>query len=430
MRYRRPPTIFQTRRFEPRGTRRERTPVRMRVLANTKSQTMEVEFVDGWDMTDFFALKYPDSVITFQQGQITDGRPGPPGSRQGKAVTIFNTASGVAEYTYVLRTGAKPQLWAGRDLMIRTAFKACNWLQFSYAGGVILSLQLRADGKMEVRKGTGTVLGIIPFQFQLATWYYIEVNVIFGTSASYEIWIEDVKEWDQSGVGLVANLPDRITYRVDTGADVSWTHDNINYASSDPVETLSNRRGPQRVTGLYPIALGIDQWNLGAGANSLYAIADSNFGSGYAHVPDGEGTYLQPASLNVLELVQMLKSPCFGRNYAVAVNACAKPITGAQSLDLVLRQRTLTTNVGTHALTDFGTQFTTLPALQGYGTYQSIIELSPATGLVFTDAEISNALWGARGLSTDQHLTQLYIEKLTSIDPTLPFDCGSFSYAF
>lgn len=112
---------------------------------------------------------------------------------------------------------------------------------------------------------------------------------------------------------------------------------------------------------------------------------------------------------------------CFGQVQGVALNVCARKVSGG--LD------------GIVALCDGNPigdpiALITPPTIGTYAIRGRILELSPATGQKLTDREIAALIWGVNlPPATIARLTALFIEKVVDLTGK-PFNCGGGSYAF
>lgn len=388
-------------------------------------------FVDGFDVVDFFmtALKYSVS-IPFLQGSIQTGRRG-----TGGAMLMQNTAS--ATVTYSRAFTQQNEVFLCTDFQITDSnhigdpTQAQTFIQqvFFIVGNStgptpLFQMRVNNDGTLSVLDGAGSVLGSTVNPIVKGQWYFLEINVIYGTGGSFEIWLEGAKVIHGTA-NLTTTFPNEFTIEWSSTATYSLMLDNLHcYGSA--ADPLTARNGPARVTGMPIFAITrAGGWTSTGRPTLVEAVADRS-SAGYATVPDGDVSYDSPGVTELMGTIQ--KSPCFGLVWGVAVNLCARPIGGSTFIDAVVQQRQAIVTIGSNAVVDTGS--TLVPGnanLFGYATYQAITTENNQ-GQTWNDLQIQSANWGAQAGGA-LALTQIYLEKLTDLTGKA-FGCGQASYAF
>lgn len=381
-------------------------------------------FADGFDNceADTFTLKYSPFLTGFLQTRILAGY------KSSGALSIDNT-SGTTN-TFTRNFGSQSILLWNGYFQVNPASSQV-FLIIAASSGPTSLLQMRANtsGTLDLLDGSGSVLGTTPTVAPNTT-YWIEINAKYGVAGEIEVWlglagVTPVRVIHVSSINFGATLPDEFTFQwTGPGSPNSLWLDNLTVWSA---AALSDRNGPSAVTGEIVGALAsAGGWTIG-GANAtgiLQAVADQ--ATGYASVPDGLLSYIITGTGDALFLPGT--SPCFGLVLAAALNLCAAPSGGSPTITAILKDRTLTSNLGTATVVDTtNTLVPSNPNLFGFATYQ-FIAMNPPNGGQWDDSQILNDRWGASA-SGLLKLTQVYIEKVTDLTGQ-KFGCGQASYAF
>ncbi len=380
-------------------------------------------FTDGFDICDFITstLKYPGSSLSgIFQGTIQTGVDSA-GMR-----SIDNTGGSLASLPRSFGTQSKV-IWCEHFGIFATGFTQQTWVIIGASGTPILQLQIQNDGTIQLQDGSGGLLSTTP-AISLSTMYWIEMNAIYGTSAEIEVWLglagaTPTRVIHLTGVNLGSTMPDRYTITWSSPSAYRLREDNVQVYSFD---ALTDRNGPAAVTG-----------------QIVGALVNSN----------------QRLTFNPKT------SPCRGLVLGVALDLCAKPVSGTPSLSGVVNERAALVVLGTQTVTDTtNTLVPGTPALFGFATYQ-YISMTNSAGSGWNDAQILTAQWGAQTSSspwtkaagtsilqavaddfgagyshvpdgTDTYdtegsvdVTQVYLEKVYDLTGK-PFNCGQASYAF
>lgn len=381
---------------------------------------LELLFCDGFDIVDAdkSTLKYAVS-ISFLQARILAGQ------NSVGALSIDNTAGTTAQFIRSLP--ATPILLWNAHFQVNPS-SSQTFLILEGSGGPLLQLKANTGGTLDLLDGSGSVLASTP-AISFSTTYWLEVNASYGVSAEIEVWLglagsTPTRVIHLTGVNLGSAMPDEFTFQwKSSGAPNSLWLDNISVWAAG---ALSDRNGPSCVTGEIVGTLAQSgAWPVGAGSSILEAVAD-RFSVGYLNVPDGTASYIITGSGDVL--FNSGSSPCFGLVLAAALNLCAAPTDPTPTITGILKDRTLTQNLGTVTVVDTtNTLVPGTPALFGFATYQ-MIAMNPPAGGIWNDSQIVNDRWGAAA-SGLLKLTQVYVEKVTDLTGR-KFGCGESSYAF
>lgn len=381
-------------------------------------------FADGFDNCDFITttLKYPAASIPFYQGTIATGY------RSTGAISIDNTAGTTITLPHVFGTQSRI-LWNSHIQINATSFTQQIFLILGASGAPLLQMQINADGTLSLLDGSGATLGstTVPQALALNTWYWLEVNAVYGTSGSYEVWLGLAGAVPTKVLfgtaNLTSTLPDRLTIEWSSPSAYRLRLDNMTVWSA---AALSDRNGPSCVTGeIVGTLVNQGGWTKGAGTSVLQAVADRQ-AAGYAHVPDGTASYDETGA-GFLSF-NPAASSCFGLVLAVAVNLVAKPVDPTPTISGAVRQRLTTAVLGTQTVVDStNTLVPGTPTLFGFATYQFYSQLTE-TSEHWNDLQILTSQWGAEA-SGDLQLTQVYLEKVTDLTGR-KFGCGESSYSF
>lgn len=369
-----------------------------------------IRFVDGFDFCSVVGSEYKYIVPpSFKQVFMRDGRAGPP----SRCIEIANTAFGETDWTCNIPGAALSTAGFHMNLKIGpNRFMFCDW----YVFGSVLAIRLLANGHLQfLHVPSGTILDTTAAPLVLDQWYTAECKVVFGTSGSAEMRLDQatVLSVPHFNFGAVANISS-VTHRWQVFGPPSLFVDDYVVWDGQP-GNISDFIGPLRVTSLLPIDDAFLSWVPSSGAVA-YAMVNDNLGRAGGS-PDGSGTYITPATR--AQLFDMQPPPCFGRNLAVVENIAMIPNGADRSVDGVVQ-------LGAHLYT-LGSPTTTGNV---YRTYQAISEMSPDTGDYWTDVEIANGWWGVRAPATDPtRVTAFYLEKVTSLS-NLPYNCGGGNYAY
>lgn len=321
-------------------------------------------------------------------------------------------------------SSSQPQVWA-QDCFLR----------LDNAGGTVMCLELQTSGKIAVTyggdgtTGTGTTLGTTTQTFPVGAWSgYVELKASgFGGAVAWEMWLNDTKIL--SGTAPTLPIPDRVTITSQDGTSGGHNSQpgfgiafaNVLMLDGTGPAPYNDRIGPVRITAISPTADASGNWNNtvnGAGVSPpIYTSITDLFGVDAHGSPDGDYSFISPVLLNTGQYFSFGPSPCFGLVLGVNVCQVFRGATGSTTCNAMLIDGSTAYNLGGNVVNG------------GYHTCQVFVGFSPATGTNFTDAEISGNLWGALTTSPGLMLTQMFLEKITSLRD-VPYNCGGGSYSF
>jgi len=380
-----------------------------------------IRWIEGFDLFAFTASGVPYTINSgiFSQGSMLTGQ-----QQSGQSWWIFNTAGGEADYeklldaqpTWIinfwfrpLRQGSdpQPQIWADSV-----------FYRISDGTGVLFDLRQRTTGYVEFRGSAATVLATIG-PFPVGVWAALQLKI---TSSTWNIRVNG--EEVATGVPNVWRNPDRFMHRWQTG-NPGLNLDN--YVICDGQGTLNNDflPYPWRVDSVYPTATASNAWTVNGQTDALKCVYDrlGNPPPGLFGYPDGEKGYLQPTGAGQRALFQLTESPCVGRVLGLAHSVVAKPVTGSPTVKLIVRQNSLVTVLAQPMLGTRAVQLPGLPWLDDYFTYLGISELDPVTSTFWTDGGISEARWGVESDNADVHVSQIFVQRVSTM-ANLSYDCG------
>lgn len=304
-----------------------------------------------------------------------------------------------------------------------------TFLQFSNAAtACILSVCFEADGTMSVRfggtgnNGGGALAAKTTMVFSLSNWIYLEVRVSnFGSAARVQLWVNDVNVLSTTAA-TGADVPDRISLcALYNAAGAGTMFDNVYMLDGQGPAPWNDRLGPVEISTVSPISDASGNWTSTVNgvvvSPPIYTAITDIPGVDSHGSPDGDYSYISPVALNTNQVFAFAGPLCYGLVLGVNVCQCFRGATGSTTSNAILIDGSTVYNLGGNVVNG------------GYHTCQVFVGFSPATGTNWTDAEISGNLWGALTTSPGLMLTQMYLEKITSLRD-VPYNCGSGSYSF
>lgn len=408
---------------------------------------MALRFIDGQDYFDFPGADFKyESYSTFVQGSVDTGRGGTPATGKGRSLTIFNTAFGCYCRTKILTAsniwtwGFSYKVTGGNDVSTSIFQRWESALTVNSGGldpnpGVELAIrQTRIDatsarwdlftGGTGVNANPGTLLASPSQIFAKDVWYYVEFIVQFGAHGGIAMYVNDALVYTDTNINVGTTNPDRFTRRWQSFGQLGYSIDDL-YIDD------STRQGPLRISAHFPTAdASPHQWTPSSGSSHYLMVHEGTpgYGTVLSAAPDFDTTYVQAASAGQDDFYTFGTDPCYGKILGIAVNACARKVSGAgPTLDLLVRTPDLvTTTLGNFALPPGPVS----PFAPPYFTGQAISEASIYTGGTWTDRELLNASWGFRSQGVGvPRVTQFFLEKAVGLQG-LPYDCGAQSYAY
>jgi hypothetical protein len=392
---------------------------------------MTILFADGFDLANisgwFTKYTYQEAAGTLIVASQIPGAGSGPGI--GSALFLGQSGSGASNFL--------TQVPNQTTLSVRFAFQPRNnslvqtWTTNMFlmigSGGIggptVASLQMRSDGFIEIRSGGGSnnmgvVLDIVgsdgaaaTVPFAVGVWGDLE---LYWTPSSYSLYWNGVLLKTRTSVAWGFANVNTVNFRIQVGSGTGYAIDD--YTISDAI------LGPQRITSAYPIAETVPGWVPNTGT-PVSAVSDHTG----LYIPDGDTTVIQPPAA-ILDMFQVQTVPCYGLIRAVAVNASMRPDSSAVTdnrVSLWFRGAGIPQQIGASRFLVYGLVRTYTPQLSGYTVYQQIAQNSPDTGSAFTAGEVSLSDWGLQAdAGTAQRCTQFYVEVVTTLDQSIPYQCG------
>lgn len=379
-----------------------------------------IRHIEGFDLFEFAASGLPYLINSgiFAQGSMIAGQ------SPGQSWFIFNTGFGQAEYLKIL--DVQPiwivNIWF-RPLTtpnIIQVWRNSTFYRIQDVTGTLFDLHQQTDGTVLFRGSGGVTLATLG-PFPVGDWAALQVKV---TATAWTVKVNGVTV--ATGAPAVWRQPDRFMHRWDASSGLNLD----NYVICDGQGTANNDflPYPWRVDSMYPFATASNAWGIHLKPDALQCVYDHPAPS--VTVPDGDNGYIKPTAIAQRSLYQMNASPCVGRVLGLALSVVAKPTTGSPTVQLIVEQNAVT-SLAQPTLATRAVQLPGLPELDDYFTYLGISETQPVDGSRWTDGAIGRANWGVESDSADVHVTQIFIQKVTTLAPTLSYDCGGAgSYAF
>lgn len=394
-----------------------------------------IRHMNGFDVSDGDGVQaHYTPLVPFLQAGLIAGR-----DNKGKAFWMFNP--GGAEDIYKLPLGVRPRFNLGIDLAFFNSSTSRSLADvdfirvYDHSGACVFSLSTRSsDGRILARQGTTPAGGLLldtSTNTVQATSSALGDQPIWGLcelqigSGSYEV------HWDGTqilfGSHSALNNIDTVAFMVATSAGVGGLAVD-NYWVLDDQAGLTGFIGRSRVTTmLMQAVVGADRWQPGGAYTTLVAVSEAG-PSGF--FPDGDDSFITPATVGAVQQYQVIKPACYGRIFGLALNMVAKPTGFNATLNGKIRRGTNIYQMGAATII----QPTVYPvghaAMAGYSCAQAIAELNPENGLIWNDGDLVNSFYGVEADTTGVRLTQLYLEKLVSLDPARTFNCGQGLYVF
>lgn len=287
--------------------------------------------------------------------------------------------------------------------------------------GTVLALMYLADGTLSVNTGPvglpgglpefpGTVLWTSGFTLPLLTWIYMEL-LCDPTAGTWSLYFNDVLIVSQTGVSFGISTP---ILQFSICSESFSVHD-----MDDLYCTSGNRLGPVQVTGFPPNIGSTHQWTPLTGTNVSQIQEFGNRIPLGLPTPDDGLSYVEASSSGTTDLYGFAEPACYGRILALALNVDGSAIIGSPSVNWLIKQEALLTNLGSSDA-----------YIGGYTIRQGISELNPVTSTFWSDADIGSALFGFQFAgSGDARVTQFMLEKVVSLR-SVPFSCGQGNYSF
>lgn len=386
---------------------------------------MALEFIEGFDYLDPAGLeveKYAPYVQSgpglgsFYQVAILPGR------FSGHSLQIINT--GFGEYLRTKRLALHTKKTVGLAFMHSDPFGGgyvrSLWLRFNIGNMPQMAIQIDPTGMLQLVRGvnfntasTGivqTFFGpIVPSQ-----WYYLEVAMEFDSPGKVFIWIDGVLVVSEINFNTTPNGTgcDAISRRWQNFGTIGMVWDD-HYILGDTLERL----GPSRVLSALPTSDFRALWTPSAGTDHFRLMDDPGPGFG---APDDDQTYVQ-SNGGGDDLFGLASVACVGKIWGVALNAASKITSFSQGITLVGRD-------GDGNTVNFGGIQQPF-ALNQYNVLQGISE-EDNHGTPWNPRLLDSCAFGVSAVGSGERVSQVYLEALTTLDTSIPFDCGAHSYGY
>jgi len=263
--------------------------------------------------------------------------------------------------------------------------RMCTWL----ADGALtthVGFGIDNNGRLSFYRGpfgTGTLLGITSVVLQIGVWHYVECRVVLSdTIGEVQCWVDGILEINATGIDTKNAGTDLVFDAWQFHWDQSSLHepnyDDFYLTNGAGAAPYNGRLGDIVIETILPVGNGATNNFVGSDGNSVdnYLLVDEV-------TPDGDTTYAQSAANGDIDLYafQDLALPGLAIR-GVQATADAKHLGVADNARLVTR-------IG-------GANFNgaDLPVAAGYSDLVEIWDVSPATGVHWTIAEINAAEFG------------------------------------
>lgn len=253
-------------------------------------------------------------------------------------------------------------------------------LEDSLAGTQQITFTVLADGRMEVRRGTGTTLAASdPGVFSLNTWHFIQIRALIANSGgNVQVWLNGRKHIDVTGdTQNTANA--HVNYwALGWGGGPQARYANI--LIYDESGAAPNARTPE--TRIYA-----DLPNAAGGSSGWTPSAGSNYQCVDEQPNDGDSTYVSAAAAGLDDAYACPASVPGGSTvYAVGVEFDArKDDAGTNDIDGLVRSGGANYPSGS-----------TSPLTTTYQRFRRIWATDPATGAAWTVSGANAAQPGVR----------------------------------
>lgn len=156
-----------------------------------------------------------------------------------------------------------------------------------YNGGTeMIVLKQVSGGELGVDRGATNLFNTSGLGLVAGTWFYVELKIFIHDSAgTVELWIDGVKEIDETSVDTKNGTPNTIDSIWMVGDNGNALFDDL-YFLDDSGSDNTDRLGDSRVETVFPDADGNtnDFTRVGGGSNNFEAVDDGS-------TPDDDSTY-------------------------------------------------------------------------------------------------------------------------------------------
>ncbi len=243
----------------------------------------------------------------------------------------------------------------------------------------MITLRQQTSGEIIVDRGSTQLFSTSGLGLLTGTWYYIELKIfIHDTTGTVELWVDGVKEIDETSVDTRNGTPSTITHLYLMGDSFDAQFDDL-YVLDDSGADATDRLGDSRVETVFPDADGATNnfTAVGAGTTNADRVDDGS-------TPDDDTTYNHSSTAADKDLYGFAAlQGQVDSVFAVQVTLYArKEETGERLVRTVARSNV--TEVQSADLT-IGTQYRYL---------SNMYENDPNGGINWTEAAVNAAQFG------------------------------------
>lgn len=404
--------------------------------------------IRGYDVTSFFGMPLSASLFSapFAQGFIIAG------ATSGNAWWIISTQTW--DMTDIFD---QQKTWIfGSHFMLKTSTGnpwngTTEWLQISNDVGPLISIRINSDRTISILAGSNNSAGASELRRTASpitqdTWYHLEFKVQFGANGNFEmrlnggsvVAVPGDRHMDNTNINILPvtgqPLPDRILqhFHSPDATTYGFAVDNMFILDGQTSDGLNDFLGP---CGVYTVLPAKDQLSTGwhpSTAGDLFPMVNDSAVN--ATCPDGDTTFIAPLSPSQNATWGLQPTACTGLIYAVAGNIVARPTSGSPFVGFIYQGTSSPTLITPERQTvNAGTSLGQSGPTIGYAAYQVISAKNPITMGPWTDGDINSGFWGVSSdnFTSNQRITQFYLEKLISLNTAVKFGCGgpgSYSY--
>lgn len=376
-----------------------------------------IRHIEGFDLSSFAAsgLPYDINAGIFAQGDMITGQ------SQGHSWWFFNSAGGEGDYTKTLDAQSKWifNIWF-RPQITATGTQTQSWVDATWfrafdAIGVLFYLHQTVTGHTILRGSADEDLLDLG-SFPVGTWAAIQIKL---ESTGYTVRVNGVL----IGTGAVGvwRPPDRFTFRWKGTAGINL--DNLVVCDGQGTANADFLPFPWAVASRYVLVPTTSGWTPVGFPDAVTCVYDHQGVPTPGEYPDGDTGYIKPTGAGQRALFEPLDFVCQGRILGLALTVVAKPLSGGQTLKLIVEEQAGLHTIDIPSLTTRAVELPGLPQLDDYRAYLGIAETDPETGTDWTDGDISRYSWGVESVSTDVRVTQIFLQKVITT-ANLPYFCG------
>lgn len=257
-----------------------------------------------------------------------------------------------------------------------------------------IQVELTSAGNLQVRAGGGAFTHVTSGTYSIDTWYEIELRAVIHDSAGeYTLTVDGVVP-NKSGGGTMSQTG------LDTRNGATTTVDNWRLGGGNTIESYTDDQAIDSAGN--SIGLGQVETLTVTSAGDLTEMtpsAGSNFQCVDEATQNGDTDFVSNAASAKRDCYNVTDRSVVGTPRAVQVTATAKLTSGTPTFKNFLR-------IG-------GVNYdgaTTHTATSAYKCYVQVWNTNPATGLAWTDSDISSLQPGFLAIDANLRLTQIVVE--------------------